>query len=81
VTLIGRTTDSWVRKDATHDQKNPFPNPLIADLEGEREEGERMKAMEVLIGLLIYAVIIFGFVSFGKFMKECDNSMREQLRR
>ena len=33
--------------------------------------------MEIIIGVIAYAVILFFLLSFGRFSKECDNSMRE----
>ena len=36
--------------------------------------------MEVMFGIVLYVAVVFGFVSFGKFLKECDNTMREQLK-
>lgn len=37
--------------------------------------------MEIAIGIFVYLVVVFGFVSFGRFLKECDESMAEQLKR
>lgn len=36
--------------------------------------------MEVLLGIILYVVILTGFVSFGRFLKDCDNSLFEQLK-
>ena len=33
--------------------------------------------MEIIIGLIAYMVVLFFLLSFGRFSKECDNSMRE----
>ncbi|MCK9407546.1 MAG: hypothetical protein M0R68_00255 [Bacteroidetes bacterium] len=33
--------------------------------------------MEIIIGLIAYAVVLYFLVSFGRFSKECDNSMGE----
>ncbi|MFA5834664.1 MAG: hypothetical protein WDA22_14385 [Bacteroidota bacterium] len=32
--------------------------------------------MEIIIGLIAYAVVLFFLLSFGRFCKECDNSMQ-----
>ena len=36
--------------------------------------------MEILLGVTLYVAVIFGFVAFGRFLKECDSTMREQLK-
>jgi hypothetical protein len=36
--------------------------------------------MEILIGIVLYALFLFFFISLGKFTKDCDNSMREQFK-
>ena len=37
--------------------------------------------MEIIIGVIAYAVILFFLLSFGRFSKECDNSIREYFRK
>lgn len=37
--------------------------------------------MEIVVGVLLYLVVIGAFISFGRFLKECDESMLEQLNR
>ena len=32
--------------------------------------------MEIIIGVMAYAVVLFFLLSFNRFCKECDNSMR-----
>ena len=33
--------------------------------------------MEIVIGLIAYTAILFFLLSFGRFSKGCDNSLRE----
>lgn len=33
--------------------------------------------MEIVIGLIAYTAILFFLLSYGRFFKECDNSLRE----
>ncbi|MDP1676446.1 MAG: hypothetical protein Q8L88_06225 [Bacteroidota bacterium] len=35
--------------------------------------------MEIIIGVIAYAAVLFFLLSFGRFSKECDNSIREYL--
>jgi hypothetical protein len=37
-------------------------------------------AMDVIIGIIVYVVILAGFMSFGKFLKDCDETLFEQLK-
>lgn len=33
--------------------------------------------MEILIGCIAYALILAFFMAFGKFLKQCDNDMKD----
>ena len=33
-----------------------------------------------IIILTMYAIIIAGFIKFGRMMKECDNAMRQSVK-
>lgn len=35
--------------------------------------------MEIIIGIVLYLVILGGFLSFGRFLRECDESMFDQI--
>lgn len=37
--------------------------------------------MEIIIGVILYVIVIALFTSFGRFLKECDESMFEQIKR
>jgi uncharacterized UPF0146 family protein len=37
------------------------------------------RVMEIGIGIILYLAAAFGFAAFGRFLKECDESMAEQL--
>ncbi|MFA5831890.1 MAG: hypothetical protein WDA22_00305 [Bacteroidota bacterium] len=37
--------------------------------------------MEIIIGVLLYLAVIGAFTSFGRFLKECDESMYEQIKK
>jgi len=36
--------------------------------------------MILLAGFIVYVVVLAGFVSFGRFLKDCDDSLFEQLK-
>lgn len=36
--------------------------------------------MVLLAGFIAYVVVLAGFVSFGRFLKDCDDSLFEQLK-
>jgi len=44
-----------------------------------KTKGDAM--LEVMIEIILYADIVFGFISFGRFLKECDQSMRAQMKK
>ncbi len=37
--------------------------------------------MEIIIGVVMYSIVIVLFTSFGRFLKECDESMFEQIKK
>ncbi len=37
--------------------------------------------MEIIIGIVLYVIILGVFSSFGRFLKQCDESMLEQIRK
>ncbi|MDP1675951.1 MAG: hypothetical protein Q8L88_03725 [Bacteroidota bacterium] len=36
--------------------------------------------MGLFIGVIVYVIVLAGFVSFGRFLKDCDDSLFEQLK-
>jgi hypothetical protein len=35
--------------------------------------------MDMLLGVILYLVIVTGFAFFGRFLKDCDETLFEQL--
>lgn len=36
--------------------------------------------MGLILGIIVYVVVLGGFISFGRFLKDCDTSLFEQLK-
>jgi hypothetical protein len=36
--------------------------------------------MGLLLGVAIYGIVLAGFILFGKFLKDCDETLFEQLK-
>jgi len=37
--------------------------------------------MTLLLGIIVYVIVLGGFISFGRFLKDCDASIFEQLKK
>jgi uncharacterized membrane protein YqhA len=37
--------------------------------------------MEIIIGILLYLVFLGAFAAFGRFLKDCDESMLDQIKK
>ena len=35
--------------------------------------------MEIMAGVIIYAILLVGFLKFGRFLHECDDQMQESM--